>query len=368
MQPHVTRTAQQQFLRSVVSDGRGRSGHPDGLDGSWCLSPSSTSPPSADGSTPGRGAAPVDRRSPSTSSASATAATGSPSTTACPGIASSSPAVLIAHLAAATTRLRVGSGGVMLPNHSPLVIAEQFGTLEALHPGRIDLGIGRAPGTDQITAYALRRSMHRAGRRRLPRAAARAARLLRRPDPRVHAAPGRRATPRHLAAGLQRATARSSRGLARAPVRFAHHFSRPEHARRAGPVPHAVPARRCGSTRPTRSIGGGRGRRRHRRARPLPARAGALSFLRLRTGSPGRFPTPEEAAAYEFSPPSAPSSTAGRPRTSSARRRRCARLRRPAVERTNADELMVTTMIHDHADRLRSYELLAEAVAPAVVS
>src|SRR5262245_21315314 len=74
-----------------------------------------------------------------------------------PGIASSAPAVLIAHLASATTTLRVGSGGVMLPNHQPLVIAEQFGTLEALHPGRIDLGIGRAPGTDQVTAYALRR-------------------------------------------------------------------------------------------------------------------------------------------------------------------------------------------------------------------
>src|SRR5260221_11346031 len=75
-----------------------------------------------------------------------------------PGIASSAPAVLIAHLATVTTTLRVGSGGVMLPNHQPLVVAEQFGMLEALHPGRIDLGIGRAPGTDPITAYALRRS------------------------------------------------------------------------------------------------------------------------------------------------------------------------------------------------------------------
>src|SRR3954447_24666965 len=76
-----------------------------------------------------------------------------------PGIASSAPAVLIAHLASVTSTIHVGSGGVMLPNHQPLVIAEQFGTLEALHPGRIDLGIGRAPGTDQITAYALRRNL-----------------------------------------------------------------------------------------------------------------------------------------------------------------------------------------------------------------
>src|ERR1700732_3421031 len=75
-----------------------------------------------------------------------------------PAVASSAPAVLIGHLADATTTLRVGAGGVMLPNHSPLVVAEQFATLEALHPGRIDLGLGRAPGTDQATARALRRT------------------------------------------------------------------------------------------------------------------------------------------------------------------------------------------------------------------
>src|SRR5688572_22865851 len=75
-----------------------------------------------------------------------------------PGIASSSPAVLLAHAASATSTIRIGSGGVMLPNHAPLVIAEQFGMLEALHPGRVDLGIGRAPGTDQLTARALRRT------------------------------------------------------------------------------------------------------------------------------------------------------------------------------------------------------------------
>ena len=74
-----------------------------------------------------------------------------------PGIASSSPPVLLAHLAAATATIRLGSGGLMLPNHAPLAVAEQFGMLEALHPGRIDLGIGRAPGTDPLTASALRR-------------------------------------------------------------------------------------------------------------------------------------------------------------------------------------------------------------------
>src|SRR5439155_12352497 len=75
-----------------------------------------------------------------------------------PGVASAATAVVIGHVAAGTSTIRVGAGGVMLPNHSPLVIAEQFGTLESLFPGRIDLGLGRAPGTDQLTARALRRS------------------------------------------------------------------------------------------------------------------------------------------------------------------------------------------------------------------
>src|SRR6187397_2403963 len=74
-----------------------------------------------------------------------------------PGIASAATSVVIGHVAAGTSTIRVGSGGIMLPNHSPLVIAEQFGTLAALHPGRIDLGLGRAPGTDQLTMLALRR-------------------------------------------------------------------------------------------------------------------------------------------------------------------------------------------------------------------
>ena len=76
-----------------------------------------------------------------------------------PGIASAATAVVIGHVAAGTNTIRVGAGGIMLPNHAPLVIAEQFGTLEALFPGRIDLGLGRAPGTDQITARALRRTL-----------------------------------------------------------------------------------------------------------------------------------------------------------------------------------------------------------------
>ena len=77
-----------------------------------------------------------------------------------PGIASAATAVVIGHVAGGTSTIRVGAGGIMLPNHAPLVIAEQFGTLDALYPGRIDLGLGRAPGTDQRTAFALRRNLH----------------------------------------------------------------------------------------------------------------------------------------------------------------------------------------------------------------
>src|SRR3954462_12176187 len=76
-----------------------------------------------------------------------------------PGIASAATSVVIAHLAAGTRTIRVGAGGIMLPNHAPLVVAEQFGTLESLFPGRIDLGLGRAPGTDQATSTALRRTL-----------------------------------------------------------------------------------------------------------------------------------------------------------------------------------------------------------------
>src|SRR5215207_4591619 len=86
-----------------------------------------------------------------------------------PGIASAATAVALAHVAAGTRTIRVGAGGVMLPNHSPLVIAEQFGTLAALHPDRIDLGLGRAPGSDMVTARAMRRDLMAAGADDFPR-------------------------------------------------------------------------------------------------------------------------------------------------------------------------------------------------------
>src|SRR5215813_9294758 len=106
-----------------------------------------------------------------------------------PSIASSAPDIMIGQIAAITTNIRVGAGGVMLPNHAPLMVAERFKILEALFPGRIDLGIGRAPGTDQVTAYALRRSLDPAADD-LPTQLGELIAFFSGTYPRIHAVPG----------------------------------------------------------------------------------------------------------------------------------------------------------------------------------
>ena len=195
-----------------------------------------------------------------------------------PGIASSSPAVLLAHLAAATSTIRLGSGGLMLPNHAPLVVVEQFGMLEALHPGRIDLGIGRAPGTDPVTAQALRRNGD-AHRRRLPRAARASSSPSSRARSRTaiptehHRGSGPRLPPRHLAPRLehlQRATPRVCSGC---PSRSRTTSAPAEHAAGARRVPVGVPAVRAAgaSSCDARCL---RGVRRDRRACSLAGGAG----------------------------------------------------------------------------------------------
>jgi luciferase family oxidoreductase group 1 len=276
------------------------------------------------------------------------------------GIASSAPAVLIAHLAAATTTLRVGSGGVMLPNHSPLVVAEQFGTLEALHPGRIDLGIGRAPGTDQITAYALRRTMTEQGDD-LPQLLGELRGYFEGSIQRVHATPGEGDTPDIWLLGSSGYSAQLAAALG-LPFSFAHHFM-PQNTLGALDLYRSQFQPSARLEDPYASIGVQVVvAETDERARYLHA-PGLLSFLRLRSGRPGRFPSPEEAAAYEYSPAERTfvdgwqqSHIVGSPET----------VRRELLDlqqRTNADELIVTTMLYDHADRLRSYELLAEAFA-----
>ncbi len=280
-----------------------------------------------------------------------------------PGIASSAPAVLIAHLAAATSTIRVGSGGVMLPNHQPLVVAEQFGTLDALHPGRIDLGIGRAPGTDPRTAAALRRGTDPLGAEDFPRQLAELAAYFRGEGP-VTAVPAHGQRPALWLLGSSGYSAQLA-GLLGLPFAFAHHFAggntvaalaRYREAFRPSPVlerPYAVV---CASVLVAADDD---------EARRLAAPA-ALQFLRLRQGEPGPLPTPGEAAAHPYSPQERAfvedrlaGQVIGGP---DAVRAGVAEL----VERTGADELMVVTSTHDSADRVRSYELLATAVGVGV--
>jgi luciferase family oxidoreductase group 1 len=280
-----------------------------------------------------------------------------------PGVASSSPAVLIAHLAAATSRIRVGSGGVMLPNHQPLVIAEQFGMLDALHPGRIDLGIGRAPGTDPRTARALRRGTDALGADDFPEHLQELASYFRGEGP-VVAVPAHGQRPDLWLLGSSGYSAQVA-GLLGLPFAFAHHFS----------GENTLPALQLyrDTFRPgvlerpysmicAAVLAAGTDAQARRLAMP-----GALQFLRLRMGNPGLVPTVEEAEAYPYSPQERDfvehrlaGQVIGSPET----------VRdgvRELVERTGVDELMVTTNTHGSADRVRSFELLAEAVAPAVV-
>jgi luciferase family oxidoreductase group 1 len=284
-----------------------------------------------------------------------------------PGIASSSPPVLLAAVGQGTSTIRLGSGGVMLPNHSPLVVAEQFGMLEALHPGRIDLGLGRAPGTDQVTALALRRSRDRIMADDFD---SQVAELLGyfngtipddHPFSRITATPGLGYQPAIWLLGSSDYGARMA-GLMGLPYSYAHHFA-------SGGTDEAVRVYResfqpsdvldepylmlgvaviCAST--------------DEQAQWL-AGPGRLAMVRLRTGRPGRYPTPEEAAGYSFTPHEKEIAK-GLGRSSivgSVERVRAGMAE--LVARTGADELMVTTMVHGNDDRLESYRLVAEEVA-----
>ena len=278
-----------------------------------------------------------------------------------PGIASAATAVVVGHLAAGTSTIRVGAGGIMLPNHSPLVIAEQFGTLEALYPGRIDLGLGRAPGTDQLTARALRRDPMsgnefpqdvqdlqflfgpvqpgpgdpgRAGRG--PRGSALDPRLehVRRPA-RCCSRP-----PLRLRLALR---ADGSAGGTRASIAASSSRRRSSPSRTRWPGSTSSPPTR--TRRPD-----GSSRRRSSRGRI--ASAGCRGRIRRRSTTSRRT--------------GAPPRRRRRPRCSRTRSSGhatpCATASSSFVELTGVDELMVVSAIFDHDARLRSYGILAEAV------
>lgn len=294
-----------------------------------------------------------------------------------PGVASSSPAVILAHLAAHTERIRLGSGGVMLPNHAPLVIAEQFGTLEALAPHRIDLGLGRAPGTDGATAAALRRSATlNEGADDFPEQLAELTRFLDDDFPdghrygRIHAipgpvqgsSPGGVQSPHRPPVWLLGSSGFSARlaGLLGLPFAFAHHFS----AQNTVPAldlyresfrPSAVLAE------PYALIGVSVLAADDEREARRQVLATGVNMVRLRTGRPGLFPSPEEAEAHELSPMEREFVDSWTANIIHGGADEVRAGLDDLHKRTGADELMLTSHAHRGELRLRSYELVADS-------
>ena len=274
-----------------------------------------------------------------------------------PGIASAATAVVIAHVAAGTRTIRVGAGGVMLPNHAPLLIAEQFGTLAELHPGRIDLGLGRAPGTDQLTLRALRRDPTSADT--FPQDVLELRALLGDPQPgqAIHAIPGEgsRVPLWILGSSLFGARLAAVLGL---PYAFASHFApdallpalelyrREFEASEQLEAPYAMVAANVIAADDEDEA---------RRLFTSPQQ----SFTNVLRGRRGRLPAPIDDIERYWTP-------AERERVS--RMLSCSFVGSPETVRagldaflaeTRADELIVASAIHNHAARLRSYELLA---------
>ena len=276
-----------------------------------------------------------------------------------PGIASAATAVALAFVGARTSTIRIGAGGVMLPNHAPLVIAEQFGTLEALYPGRVDLGIGRAPGTDQAAAYAMRRNLA-SDADQFPRDVVELMGYFRGENGRVRAIPGEGMdVPLWiLGSSLFGAQLAAMLGL---PYAFASHFA-PQMMIEAIAVYRdrfepsqqlAEPYVMLGLN----AIVADTDEEAERLATSV-----QQAFVALRTGDPGQLPPPKPGFADEL-PLEARAilksvlsvSAIGSPET--ARRQV-----QEFVERTRPDELMVTAQVFDHQARLKSFELLKEAV------
>jgi luciferase family oxidoreductase group 1 len=289
-----------------------------------------------------------------------------------PLIASSAPEIMIGHVASVTKNIHVGSGGIMLPNHTPLKVAETFRVLEALHPGRVDLGLGRAPGTDPLTAVALRGSRNALSADDFPARLSDLLTFLDHGFPRNHPLERIRAMPDDVPmpdVWLLGSSDFSAELSAQMGLRFAFaHHIQPLPAIGALPMyrEHFQPSEYL--AQPEALIGvsaicAETEARAAELAKPL-----ALTLLRFRSGKMGRFPSIEEAANYQFSPEELEIVEMNRNRsfigTPASVRERLTLL----ADQAGVDEIMITTMTHDYADRRRSYELLAEAFALAPVS
>ncbi|ASK34070.1 LLM class flavin-dependent oxidoreductase [Alcanivorax sp. N3-2A] len=276
-----------------------------------------------------------------------------------PGVASSATSVLIGHIAAGTQRIRVGSGGVMLPNHAPLVIAEQFGTLEALHPGRIDLGLGRAPGTDMETARALRRDLN-SNAMQFPQDVAELQQYLGDPQPgqRVKAVPGSgsKVPLWLLGSSLFSARLAAEMGL---PFAFASHFA-PEALLDALAVyrHHFQPSAQLQKPHAMAGVGVF--------AADSDEQANYLfssvqqQFTNLRRGNPGPLPPPREDMDQFWSPMEAHGVRQALQYSMVGSRDTVSRRLREFRDMTQVDELMITSGIFDHEARLRSFETAAD--------
>jgi luciferase family oxidoreductase group 1 len=276
-----------------------------------------------------------------------------------PGIASAATAVALAHVGDATSTIRIGSGGIMLPNHAPLIIAEQFGTLESLFPGRVDLGLGRAPGTDQAAAYAMRRNLT-SDANQFPNDIVELIAYFRGENGRVRAIPGEGLNiPIFiLGSSLFGAQLAAALGL---PYAFASHFA-PQMMMEAIKVyrERFEPSEQL--SEPYVMLGFNAIVADTDEEAELLSTSIQQAFVALRTGDPIQLPPPKpgfadalplEARATLRAVLSA--SAIGSPET--ARRQA-----EEFVERTRPDELIVTAQIYDHQARLRSYELLMDAV------
>jgi len=279
-----------------------------------------------------------------------------------PGIASAATSVVIGHVAAGTSTIRVGAGGIMLPNHSPLVIAEQFGTLASLFPGRIDLGLGRAPGTDQMTAHALRRNLESSAND-FPRDVVELLNYFKPADPaqRVQAVPGAglNVPVWILGSSLFGAQLAAMLGL---PYGFASHFA-PADMERAVELYRERFEPSEYLQKPYVMLG------LNVIAADTDEEAHHLftsqlqAFVNLRSGRPGKLPAPVVGYQEQLDPSAQAlvrqmlsCRVVGGPETVDKGIREFA-------ERTGADELMVTGMIYDHQKRLRSYEIVSNSMA-----
>ena len=275
-----------------------------------------------------------------------------------PGIASAATSILINHVATGTSRIRVGAGGIMLPNHSPLVIAEQFGTLEALHPGRIDLGLGGAPGSDQTTARALRRNLA-SDANEFPRDVLELLDYFSdEPHQPVQAVPGTglNVPVWILGSSLFGAQLAAALGL---PYAFASHFA-PQQLMQAIQIYRSTFKPSAYLDKPYVMLGFNVFAADTDDEAQYLATSWQQSFVNLRSGRPSRLPPPVKNYTDQLGPAAQDlldhvlsCSAIGAPDTVASQLK-------AFIDKTGADELMITSNMFDHAARLRSYEITAQ--------